>query len=363
MFVTFRTDGSLQIGTGHVIRCLTLANALREKGAKCQFVCRDYQGHLMDNIRSHGFEVHKLPKPDVKDSFDSHLAHARWLGVDWLVDAQQTLWVLLGAQSDWLIVDHYALDYRWEFIMQQVCKRMMVIDDLADRQHFCDLLLDQNYGSSAQRYSGLISANCTQLHGPEFALIKPIYAQRRAKQGIRRDEIKKVFVYFGGGSDPLDLNGMAIRAFQDAALMNIDLDIVVGAGFSRIEELRATAAKRGRTRIHTQLSDLSELMINADLAVGAGGATTWERCCLGLPSIVISVAENQKSGCDALASDDLIQYLGCASETNIKMLREHVLQILAKPKRLRELSERSMRLVDGKGVTKVVEALEKRVNV
>jgi len=152
MRIAFRTDASSQIGTGHAMRCLTLADALREQDAECQFVCREHEGHLMGYIRSRGHDTHALPRTRPSSSFESDLAHASWLGVDWQTDAAQTRQALGNAALDWLIVDHYALDRPWESALRSSCKRIMVIDDLADRQHDCDLLLDQNYGSSAERY-------------------------------------------------------------------------------------------------------------------------------------------------------------------------------------------------------------------
>jgi len=355
--IILRTDSSSQIGTGHVMRCLTLADALREQGAECEFVCREHEGHLMDHIRSCGCEVQALPKPSENASFTSDLAHAHWLGVDWQTDAAQTLEALARETFDWLIVDHYALDHSWESALRSSCKRIMAIDDLADRQHDCDLLLDQNYGSSSERYAGLVPAECTQLHGPEFALLKPLYAKRRAEQKIRSGKIERVLIYFGGGADPMNLTGMALRAFQVPELMKIELDIVVGSGYAHKEELETVAGACGKTRIHTQLPDLSELMVNADLAIGAGGATTWERCCLGLPSMVISTANNQLPACHALAAEDAIKYLGHLNGVTSDTFTKSLLHLKSDPEQLDLYSRNCRRLVDGLGVGKVVEYL------
>ena len=357
MRVAFRTDASSQIGTGHVMRCLTLADALREQGAICQFVCREHEGNLIDHIRSCGFEVYALPKPIANASFESDLAHAIWLGVDWPTDAQQTLQVLKDTKLHWLVLDHYALDQSWELALRASCGRMMVIDDLADRRHECDLLLDQNYGSSSERYLGLVPVECTQLHGPEFALLKPIYAQRCVKQSVRNRKIERVLIYFGGGADAMNLTEMAVRAFQAPELKKIELDIVVGSCYVHRAKLETRAAIRGRTCIYEQLPDLSELIANADLAIGAGGGTTWERCCLGLPTIVISVANNQRLTCEALARDGLIQYLGHASDVSAEVILMQVIELFEKPERLSELSEKGMKLVDGKATGKLIDVL------
>lgn len=355
--VVFRADASLKIGTGHVVRCLTLADALRDQGAECQFACRQHEGHLMALIRSRGYAAHGLPEPSANALCESDLEHSSWFGVDWSTDAQETHQLFRDTEFDWLIVDHYGLDHRWESAMRKVCKRMMVIDDLADRRHDCDLLLDQNYGSSAERYAGLVPAKCAQLYGPEFALLQPIYAQHRANQGVRGGKNERVLIYFGGGADSINLTGMAMRAFQVPELMKIELDIVVGSSYPHKEELEAAAAIRGRTCIHAQLPDLCKLMARADLAIGAGGATTWERCCLGLPSIVISVADNQRPASEALAAHQLIQYLGHSDAITPEVILDSVLGLLAQPERLNELSEKGMKIVDGEGINRTLNAI------
>jgi len=357
MRVAFRTDASSQIGTGHVMRCLTLADALSEQGAECQFVCREHEGHLMSHIRSRGYELHALPKPSSNTSFESDLAHASWLGVDWLADADQTCQALGSEELDWLIVDHYTLDHRWESAMRSSCKRIMVIDDLADWQHDCDLLLDQNYGSSAERYRGLVSADCAQCHGPEYALLKPVYAERSAQLPARDGQVRRVLIYFGGGADVANLTRLAVQAFQAPELAHIELDIVVGAAYAHQSSLEELVAQRGNAIIHWQLPDLVDLMAKADLAIGAGGATTWERCCMGLPAIVISIAENQRPACEALSADMLIDYLGHVDQVTSALIRDRVLSFAANPDLLRDLSERGMKLVDGNGVLKITKSM------
>jgi len=352
MRVAFRTDASLQIGTGHVMRCLTLADALRGQGAECQFVCREHEGHLMDQIRSRGYEAYALSKPDANSLSESDLAHASWLGVDWKTDAAQTLQVLGIEELDWIIVDHYALDHRWESALRSSCKRIMAIDDLADRQHNCDLLLDQNYGSSVERYAGLVPADCMQLHGSEFALLKPVYAHCRAEQNVRSGKIERVLIYFGGGADPMNLTGMALSVFQAPELLKIDLDIIVGLGYRHKAELEAAAASRGRTHIHTQLPDLSELMTRADLAIGAGGATTWERCCLGLPTILVVCALNQEAIGEAMRLSGAASVLH-PSDNLTDYIRDITIELSTDTEKYFKMSNKAMLINDGLGLTRV----------
>jgi len=182
--IVFRTDAALQIGTGHVMRCLTLAEALAERGAHCRFVCREHSGNLMELIRDRGFDAIGLPVESgrlaTEASSDEPIgAHATWLGADWAVDAEQACAALGDMDADWLIVDHYALDVRWERSLRSRCRRLMVIDDLADRIHDCDLLLDQNLGREPRDYAGLVPDCSAILVGPRFALLRPEFAALR----------------------------------------------------------------------------------------------------------------------------------------------------------------------------------------
>ena len=347
--IAFRVDSSSQIGTGHVIRCLTLADALRESGAECQFVCREHEGHLMDLIRGRGYAVCSLPKTRVEVSVEPDLAHSHWLGVDWQTDALQTRHEVGTEMLDWIIADHYALDYRWETALRPACKRIMVIDDLADRQHDCDLLLDQTHGRSAEAYLGLVPAYCKLYLGPEFALLKPVYSEWRAQLQARDGLVRRVLIYFGGSADVANLTSMAVQAFLAPELVHIELDIVVGAHESSLEEL---VAHRGNAKLHRQLPDLVNLMATADLAIGAGGATTWERCCLGLPSILVVCAVNQAEIGKAIGElgAGIVLYPN-ANLTSI--IREQTILLLNDTEKYLRMSRRAQQICDGLGVSRV----------
>jgi len=286
-------------------------------------------------------------------------AHAAWLGCDWEDDAEQTQQVIGADVVDWLIVDHYALNRRWHQARRPSTKHLMVIDDLADRPLDCDILLDQNYGSSVKRYSGLVPQHCLQLHGPEYALLKPVYAERRAMMRHRTGAIQRVLIYFGGGADYADLTGQAVRAFDCQDFADIHLDVVVSAEYAQLSSLQAFAVQRGNVSLHSQLPDLADLMAQADLAIGAGGATTWERCCIGLPSIVISIAGNQRPACEALARAGLIRYLGDASSVSVGEVQSVLRQLSQDTQQMRALSVASLRLVDGKGAIRVLDEMSK----
>jgi len=144
MNILIRVDSSNAIGSGHVMRCLTLADSLREKGCNCQFVCRNHPGNLSALIQEKGYRVTLLPLQEFQVEAYPH--HADWVGADWQIDAKETgsLIATLETPPAWLVIDHYGLDARWETSLRPAVGRIFVIDDLADRTHDCDCLLDQN---------------------------------------------------------------------------------------------------------------------------------------------------------------------------------------------------------------------------
>ena len=204
MEVLFRTDSSIQIGSGHVMRCLTLAEGLKKKGASCKFICRDHEGNLISLIEEKGFKAIILKTPKIKNikfspKNNSSLCYSEWLGVPWEIDAKQTNDLIIGLNIDWLIVDHYALDSRWENAVTGNIDKVMIIDDLADRNHNCDLLLDQNLGKNQSDYYSLTPADCNILVGPKFALLRPEFSDMRPYSLDRRREprLKNILISMG----------------------------------------------------------------------------------------------------------------------------------------------------------------------
>ncbi|WP_138512361.1 UDP-2,4-diacetamido-2,4,6-trideoxy-beta-L-altropyranose hydrolase [Rhodoferax bucti] len=356
MHIAFRADASLQIGTGHVMRCLTLADALRERGAHCTFVCRPHQGHLLALIAQRGHlglglpELQEGAKPNRNGT-----AHAHWLGADWTTDAQNTQQALSAHQGgqpvDWLVVDHYALDVRWEEALCQQAKRIMVIDDLADRPHACDLLLDQNwYGDkNDSRYDHLIPPPTNRLLGPRYALLNTAYSQLRALLPQRDGIVRRVLVFMGG-SDPTNQTATVIKAMMVPNLQELALDVVIGVNHPDPTSIAVLVGERPHTVLHRNLPNLAGLMARADLMVGAGGSTTWERMSLGLPSLVIGVADNQLPTNQALHSGGYVHFLGHMKEVTISQIVAAVRQALDFPELLKQQSQLMQQLVPATGV-------------
>lgn len=240
--------------------------------------------------------------------------------------------------------------------MRAVADRILAIDDLANRRHDCDVLLDQNYLADGDaRYREHVPGSCRLLVGPRYALLRSEYREYRAAMGERTGPARRVLVFFGG-TDPQNMTELAIRALSLPELRHLELDVVCGSDPSRRESLEREAAGRPGTTIHGPRPHLADLMASADLAVGAGGSTTWERMCLGLPSLVITLADNQVAVADWLASEGLIRLVGHASAVTIEDVRDAVVTALPRGQH-RASIERGMQLSDGLGVSRLVTAL------
>ena len=358
MKIAFRVDASLQIGTGHVMRCLTLANVLRETGAQCHFVCREHPGNLIELIRQRGFGVNALPassRPhiDGEQMVEGQSNYATWLGADWTTDAIQSKVCVGKTAMDWLVVDHYALDARWEYTLRPICHRLMVIDDLADRSHDCDLLLDQNLGRCVDDYAHLVPASCQILLGPNYALLRPEFAALR-NESLRRRAVPQLnhLLITMGGVDQADATGKILEVLKDCQLLaDLRITVVMGPYAPWLERVKALAKQISQlTTIIVNTKNIAKLMAESDLAIGAAGSTSWERCCLGLPTLLAVVAENQRNSASALEKLGCIKLfsLDASSSRLNAMIRD-----VAAPEELAKLSQQSCLVTDGHGATRV----------
>ncbi len=363
MNITFRTDASLQIGTGHVMRCLTLADALRASGAQCHFICREHPGNLITQIRQRGFTVSVLPaiaETFISDKLASETQsdYAAWLGIDWAADAAQTKACVGTMAVDWLIVDHYAIDAGWEETLRPLCRKLMVIDDLVDRPHDCDLLIDQNLGRDASHYSQLVPKDCTVLAGPHYALLRPEFAALRNESLRRRDtpQLKHLLITMGG-VDQADATGKVLEILQDCQLpADMRITVVMGTHAPWLERVQLLAKHMPRpTEVKVNVNDMAQLMTESDLAIGAAGSTSWERCCLGLPSLIVVLAENQRDVAAALEQSGSVKSLD--SVNAIPLALQPMLISLASTDALSQLSQKSCLITDGQGVNRVRKAL------
>ena len=349
MHVVFRADASLTIGNGHVMRCASLGHALRAQGAHCSFVCMAELGHLNNYLEAQGFAVHTLPSR-IRDTRTC----AEDLLPDWRNDALNTQQVLTQQAIDWLVVDHYGLDRQWEDMLSTHTKRLMVIDDLANRAHQCALLLDANPGRHADDYASLTPARNRLLVGPWYALIRDEIRQNRNTTSEHHgpSSTLKVLVTLGG----VDKDNIACQVL--AALNTFEGDrplaiqVIIGPFAPwKTQVIETARAMRWPTQVIHNPDDFVKRMCAHDLAIGAAGTSALERCCLGLPSINVVLAPNQYLSAKALQAQQAAGLIELTSgwQTALHMQLRH-LQHDASRQTMRDICTR---ITDGAGCERV----------
>ena len=337
MKVVFRADASVQMGSGHLMRCLTLAEVLQELGVETKFICGDHDGNLNACVQGKGVPVTVLLRTSL---------------VDAVTDAEQTILALDGERPDWMVVDHYGLDIEWERRLKPVVGRLLVIDDHTGRSHDCDVLLDQNYSvEGAQRYAGLVSSTCRMLLGPSYALLRKEFGELRGHMR-RWSSLDNILVFFTAGDD----QGETLKAMQGVELFGKakQVDVVVGHS-----NLHNAAIKQKCDELHwgyhCQVDYMPALIAQADLVVGAGGSSNWERCALGVPALVAILADNQAPIAQALDSAGVVRNLGWFHTLQPTDYADALRELDAR--RLTDMSDKAMRIVDAAGAKRVADAL------
>ncbi len=314
------------------------------EGAEVSFLSRELPGHLCDFADSLGFRVIRLQARNSD-------------GVPGEAEFDEMPGSVGGAQVDWLVIDHYGIDAAWEHRARAYCKHILVIDDLADRRHECDVLLDQNFSlDPAARYKGLLDPSCEVLLGPRYALLRPEFAAAHAAARQRDGKVRRIFVFFGGS----DCGGETLKAIEALAALdddNLSINIVIGRANPHAAAIRRASARLAGATCQVGSNDMAALMAHADLAIGAGGSTTWERCCVGLPSVMVAIADNQIPGSRDLHQAGYALFLGESAEVSASSLTEAIRGLLTDPARVCALSQASSMLVDGYGAKRVANTL------
>ena len=361
--IVFRTDASARIGGGHVARCMALGQALASRGAEVHLISRNLPPRMRELlVEGTDTKLHELPEPcgaaaALRDEGEP-LGHAHWLPVTQKADAVQTIEILRGlAPVEWLVVDHYALDARWEGEIAPHADAILAFDDLGDRDHCCDALLDQNFFLDAEaRYAGRVPAHAELMLGPRYAPLRPEFAEARGRVRERTGELARIFVCFGG-FDGAKQTERALDAIDAAGLEGVAVDIVTGSDHPHHREIAERCAACPGYRLHTDTANVAELMLPADLAIGASGIMNWERAALGVPAIITTVAENQEPVARDLAADRVSIYLGDAHAWRSETLTALLRGLQGAPSLLRALAARTASLTDGDGARRVAARL------
>lgn len=353
-----RVDSSKQIGTGHVYRCLSIAEQVK-RHFHVVFICRLFDGHLIDLIQKKGFEVIALAEDLSEWSqaareqswFDSKpLKHSAWLQSTQAEDALATQQALKGALiqcGDVLLLDHFALDADWEgFIQNQLGLSVIVIDGQADRKHVAKVVVDPTVCSKTDKWKNLLAdTNRTSFYqGSAYIPLASDFFQLR-EQVQSRSNLKSILIAFGG-VDLYDFTGAALKAVLEMSLSNLQIDVVVGQNYSNLPVLKSICDKHDQVNCHVQTTKMPELILHADLAIGAGGSIAWERCLLGLPTLVAVIADNQRAQVDCLVSKGVALPIGDQVEQIVPAIQTAIDAFLQNPQVLTKMSSAAMALMD-----------------
>lgn len=363
MDILIRADASLEIGSGHVMRCLTLAAALQKRGATCHFVCRDFPGHLHEKIIHQNNKIDVIPSdlftevsgktsdrsgPETKE--DS-------INYQWQIDAQCTLEYALRVGPQWIIVDNYRLDGRWHGHMRKTGGKILVIDDLANRHYDCDILLDQTYGRRPDEYLNHVGSSAKLLVGTEYAMLRAEFGARRSRSLERRrgDRVRNILITLGGSDKDNYTSQVMNGLLHQEAVSDLNITVVMGHNAPWLEQVSRMAGHSPHdVRILVDVDHMDELMVESDLCIGAAGSTSWERCCLGLPTIMLVLAENQRTIAENLMRSGAVVVIDPAIEDVAQAIQNHISAIVDQ-KLLPHMAERASRICDGRGVERVME--------
>lgn len=345
MNILVRADASLIRGSGHVMRCLCLANILRQLGHTLTFACAGLPEHLRTLVIGSGHFVQ-----DLADSGPFGLAsEAAWPDAKQVADA-----AAIVGEYDLVIVDHYGLNRAWESAIKTRCSALAVIDDLG-RQHVCDVLLDQNYYSNpAERYAGKLPPDCLTLIGPHYALLRPEFAEARRSRDY--SSVNRLLVFLGG-MDANDVTSHILDALDRVAAMPANVDVVIGTMHPSRSGIEARCAARAGWSCHVQTSRMADMLAASDMVIGAGGTNSWERMAVGTPSLALCVADNQRALLDECASAGVLYVPDDTALQDVSVLRTHIDAVLHNRLLRQQIGRSGLDLVDGKGAERVARAI------
>lgn len=316
--ILFRCDSSTEIGTGHVYRCLALSNLLKSLGEECKFLCQDLPGNINSVIRENNYAVEIL-----KNRENFHFLKS------------------IAPRGSWLVIDNYATDSRWESQLSDHFK-IFVIDDLHNREHVCQVLLDQNFHKLEDPYQRLVPETSMKLLGPSYSLLRQEFVEARSRVPVFNQREKSVLAFFGGG-DPTGESLKFVKALRSSD-SSLKLDLLISKTNPYLKEIQKLDLL-SNVQIHISPEKVSELMLKNSLYFGSGGTVTWERMSLGLPGVVVSVADNQTEIAQDLADEGQQDYLGISQKINYSQVLPLLEEKLSDSSWLEKTSIKNMKLV------------------
>jgi UDP-2,4-diacetamido-2,4,6-trideoxy-beta-L-altropyranose hydrolase len=356
--ILFRVDGSTEIGGGHVMRCITIAQKFKKLGAICIFICKAHEGNYTTQIRELGFIVFVLPLnlTTINDNplfIKRECSYDQWLGSDWLFDANQTILNIKNIKSECLIIDHYAIDSLWEQRLRPYVPTIIVIDDLANRAHVCDLLLDQSLGREKRDYANIVNSECKILIGPKYALLREEFYKTRCEPLSKNKNRNTIEVLVAmGAMDKDNLTEIIIDKIISAPFFNqVNMTLVLGLNAPWISSIMSRIRGLSNVKLLVHPLNIAKLMANSDVAITAGGGTSLEICCMGLPGLVIITADNQTNSAYSLSAMGAIELID-KTRISIDLIKQLDFLINNSLKR-QAMSNNACAIIDGKGCDRV----------
>lgn len=350
MRVVIRADASRTIGTGHIHRCLALTHVLEQAGAEVVFVTRNL-GLDVSRLLG-GRPLLLLPSPDGGSVVDRTIPHAAWAGVDQARDAAETLAALSGAavpvgSADWFVIDHYAFGALWHDAVRSATRaRILAIDDLADRHLNADVVVDHNYWAGGGGKYDMVAPAAMALVGPRYALLGPAYSD--APRYAFAERVRSVGIFMGG----VDAAGATALVLDAMADLGPDIEVATTSANPHLADLHDRGAQ-----VSVDQPNLAAFFARHDLQIGAGGGASWERCCIGAPTLLLVMADNQRAVAGPLAAIGAVATTGSDFPADRAGIRAVIRRLIETPEERLNLSERSRRLVDGRGAARIAEVM------
>lgn len=354
-YIYIRCDASTKIGTGHFSRCRTIARLLKARGYYITFVCRDHEDSVHLLLNDGEFKIITLPRRNSLSLHDS-TQYSSWLGCTQDEDFADFEYSILSNQLPppvLVLLDHYSLDVVWELHLTRVfpSAKILVIDDLANRQHICNWLLDSSRALAHldSSYNNLTPSSCSLLLGPRYSLLSGDYMTSRNK-AVVRTQVNRIFIFFGG-VDTANMCCRLLTILSSEDYSHLCIDICLSAAAPFVNDVRKLVDSHSKWSLHLSLPTLSPLLLKADFAIGSSGVHSWERACLGLPALAFSVASNQDNLLHSLEQFNLVKAFRGDLTSSV---HQYLSDIFSDSKMLSNMSYSCFNIVDPFGANRVV---------
>lgn len=376
-YILFRLDASEVIGTGHLMRCVALASAFKLRGMHSVFVCRDLNKKFVTYLEKLGFDSFQNGyNTDLQ--VEEECLSSSWTDQMQKLDASDTINILKKLESEFglpfvLIVDHYSLNAVWEkTVTERYDLPICAIDDL-DREHQCSYILDTTFGKTKANYQNKIPRHCETMIGSKYSMLRPEFAVLRESSLRRRDQtyvdsssVKDLVIAFGG-ADHDNITSRLLSAIEVLPKkFDFNVHVLIGAAYGHKDQLiTQIETSRFTTELHHNITDVASLFAKADICIGASGSSTWERCCLGLPTVNLVIAENQKQIAEILGNSRMLVNAtlpkGDFSEDNYRDWNDkYLIPLLSQSSFREDISVNMRKATDGFGLLHIISVLVKK---